>query len=319
MKASVYTEYGSPEVLKIQEIATPVPRDNEVLVRVFAATANRTDCAMLRAKPFIMRFFTGLLKPAKTILGTDFAGQVEAVGKDVTSFKVGDHVFGFDDKGLSTHAQYMVIAATGPLSVMPEGLSFEAAAASLEGAHYAYNFLNKVKIEPGDEVLVYGATGAIGIAILQLSKYFGATVTAVCNTKNLSLVKSLGADHLVDYLQTDFTQTDRKYNFIFDAVGKSSFGKCRPLLKPGGVYISSELGWMAQNIFYALTTPMAGGKKVIFPIPSDCKRSILLIKKLTEEGHFKAVIDRKYPLEEIAAAFSYVESGQKTGNVVILL
>jgi NADPH:quinone reductase-like Zn-dependent oxidoreductase len=317
MNAAIYEKYGSPSVLKIKKVEKPTPKDTEVLIRVYATTVNRTDCAMLRAKPFIMRFFTGLLKPNKPILGTDFAGKIEAVGKDVKSLKIGDKVFGFDDGGLSSHAEYMTISEDNALTTMPENMTYEQAAASIEGAHYAYNFINKVNIKSGQKVLVNGATGAIGSAAVQLLKTFGANVTAVCNTKNIELVKSIGADKIIDYTKEDFTKSNEKYNFVFDAVGKSSFAKCKPLLESGGVYISSELGWMAQNPFFALITPIIGNKKVIFPIPTNRLGSVLLIKELSEEGKFKAVIDRKYPLEEIAEAYRYVEKGQKTGNVII--
>ncbi len=324
MKAIIYTKYGSPSVLQIKKVEKPTPKDKEVLIRVYATTVNRTDCAMLRAKPFIMRFFTGLLKPNKSILGTDFAGKIEAVGKDVESLKVGDKVFGFNDGGLSSYAQYMTLSEDNALTTMPNNVTYEQAAASMEGAHYAYNFIIKVNLKSGQKVLVNGATGAIGSAAVQLLKYFGADVTAIGNTKNLDLVISLGANRVIDYTKEDFTKENQKYNFIFDAVGKSSFAKCKPLLQPGGVYISSELGWMAQNLFFALITPIIGnlrgrkkGKKVIFPIPYDCRRSVLFIKKLIEEGKFKAVIDRKYTLEQISEAFTYVEKGHKKGNVII--
>jgi len=319
MKASIYTQYGSPDVLTIKEIATPIPNDTEVLVKVYASTVNRTDCAMLRAKPFIMRFMTGLLKPKRPTLGTDFAGRIEAVGKAVTSFKPGDRVYGFDDMGLSSHAQYLTIAETKALSVMPENLSYEAAAASCEGAHYAYNFVNKVGLKSGQRVLINGASGAIGSAAVQILKHFELDITAVCNTQSMALLRPLGADQVIDYTKEDFTKMAGQYDYIFDAVGKSSFSKCKPLLKSRGIYISSELGWMAQNLFLALLTPLFGGKKVIFPIPVDVKGSMLFIKKLIELNQFKAIIDRQYALEQIAAAFTYVESGQKTGNVVIVV
>jgi NADPH:quinone reductase-like Zn-dependent oxidoreductase len=317
MKAIVCKKYGPPDVLQLKEVEKPTPKDNEVLVRVNATTVNRTDSAMIRAKPFIMRFFTGLFKPKNPILGTEFAGKIEAVGKDVMSFKVGDKVFGLNDNGLSSHAQYMTILEDKALTIIPENITYEQAAASTEGAHYAFNFINKVTIKSGQKVLVNGASGAIGSAAVQLLKYFGANVDAVCNTKNIELVKSLGADKVFDYTKEDFTKGDQKYDFVFDTVGKSSFAKCKPLLQPGGIYISSELGYMAQNIFFALVTPVIGNKKVRFPLPVDCKRSVLFIKKLIEEGKFKAVIDRKYPLEQIVEAYKYVETGQKTGNVVI--
>ena len=317
MKAAIYEKYGSPDVLKITNVEKPTPKDNEVLVRVYATTVNRTDCAMLSAKPFVMRFFTGLLKPNKPIAGTDFAGKIEAVGKDVTSLKVGDKVFGFNDSGLSSHAEYMTLSEDKAIATLPNNLTYEEAAASMEGAHYAYNMINKVNLKTGQKVLVNGATGAIGSAAVQLLKYYGANVAAVCNTKNMELVKSIGADVVIDYTKDDFTKSNETYHFVFDAVGKSSFAKCKPLLEPGGVYISSELGWMGQNLFLPLITPIIGNKKVIFPIPTNCRRSVLFIKKLIEEGKFKAVIDRKYSLEEIAEAYRYVEKGEKTGNVVI--
>jgi NADPH:quinone reductase-like Zn-dependent oxidoreductase len=324
MKASVYTRYGQPEVLKIKTLDIPAPADDELLVKVHAVTVNRSDCAMLTAKPFIMRFGGGLFRPKKQILGTDFAGEVVLAGKNVSHFKKGDKVFGFDDSGLLTHAQYTSISDKKAISLMPENTSFEEAVASLEGAHYAYNFINKVVLEKGHKVLINGATGAIGSACLQLCVYFGAKVTAVCNTNNIDLVRSLGAARIIDYTNEDFTRDGNDYDFVFDTVGKSSFGKCKPLLKPGGIYISSELGWMAENIYYSLFTPLYAklpvpgtGKMVKFPMPFNILRSVHIIKDLVEKGKFKPVIDRLYPLEDIAEAFSYVLSGQKTGNVVI--
>ncbi len=325
MKAVVYAKYGPPSVLEVKNVEKPAPKDHEVLVRLYATTVNPTDCAMLRAKPFIMRFFTGLFKPNKSILGTEFAGDIEAIGKAVTSFRVRDKVFGFDDSGISSYAEYMVISEDKALTIIPKDIPYEQAAASTEGAHYAYNFINKVDIKNVHKVLVNGASGGIGSATVQLLKYFGAEVTAVCNAKNVELVKSLGASRTIDYTKEDFTKDNEKYDFVFDSVGKSSFRKCKPLLKPGGVYMSSELGWMVQNLFFALITDVFGsmpgqaGKKVKFPYPSNITRSVHLIKKIIKEGKFKSVIDRSYPLEQIAEAFKYVEKGQKTGNVVITL
>ena len=325
MNAIVYTHYGSPEVLQLKEVEKPLPEENEVLVKVRAATVNRTDCANLTAKPFIMRFSLGLFKPKKKIMGTEFAGDIEAAGKAVTSFKVGDKVFGFDDSGIGSYAEYMVISEDKALITIPKDITYEQAAACVEGTHYAYNFINKVDLKSEDKVLVNGASGGIGSAMVQLLKYFGADVTAVCNTKNIELVQSLGASKIFDYTKEDFTKDDMKYDFVFDAVGKSSYGKCKALLKPGGVYISSELGWMVQNLFFSLISAIFGslpgqaGKKVKFPYPPNIMRSVLLIKKLMEKGKFKPVIDRSYPLREVAEAFRYVLKGQKTGNVVITL
>ena len=320
MKAIIYTKYGSPDVLKLKEVNKPVPEDNEALIKIVATTVNRTDCATIGAKPFFMRIDTGLFKPKKQIPGTEFAGEIEAVGKSVSSLKAGDKVFGFDDQSTGSHAQYATISEDNVV-MMPDGVSYEQAAASIEGAHYAYNFINKVSLEKGQKVLVNGATGAIGSAAVQLLKYFDVNVTAVCATKNIELVKSLGANRVIDYTKEDFTKDETKYNFVFDTVGKSSFFKCKRLLQPGGVYISSDLGYMAQNIFLPLITPfikaIIGNKKTIFPMPTDVRGSIVLIKRLIEQGKFKAVIDRKYPLEQIAEAYRYVEKGQKTGNVVI--
>lgn len=320
-ESNLYEKYGPPEVLKLKEVEKPTPKDNEVLIKIHATTVNRTDCATLRAKPFFARLFTGLLKPKKPIPGTEFAGEIEAIGKNVKSFKIGDKVFGFNDQGSGSHAQYMTISEDKALTTIPQNITYEQAAASTEGAHYAYNSIKKVNLKSGQKVLVNGATGAIGSAAVQLLKYFDANVTAVCGTKNIELVKSLGADKVIDYTNEDFTKDDQKYNLVFDAVGKSSFFKCKRLLQPGGVYISSDLGYMAQNIFLPIITPIIkpiiGNKKTIAPIPTDCRGSVLLIKKLIEKEKFKAIIDRTYPLEQIPEAYRYVEKGQKTGNVVI--
>ncbi len=320
MKAIIYKKYGSPDVLKLKEVNKPVPEVNEALIKIVATTVNRTDCATIRAIPFFMRVATGLFKPKKQIPGTEFAGEIEAVGKSVSSLKAGDKVFGFDDQGTGAHAQYTTMSED-KVVIMPDGVTYEQAAASVEGAHYAYNFINKVSLEKGQKVLVNGATGAIGSAAVQLLKYFDVHVTAVCATKNIELVKSLGANRVIDYTKDDFTKDETKYNFVFDTVGKSSFFKCKHLLQPGGVYISSDLGYMAQNLFLPLITPfikaIIGNKKTIFPMPTDIRGSIVLIKRLIELGKFKAVIDRKYPLEQIVEAYRYVEKGQKTGNVVI--
>ena len=325
MKAIVYTQYGSPDVLHIKEVQKPEPKENEILVRVRATSVNRTDCANLRAKPFIMRFTMGLFKPKKIIMGTEFAGDVVEVGDGVTSFGVGDKVFGFDDTVLSSYAEYLVIPANKGVSTMPKNSTYQQAGACIEGAHYAYNIINKVDLVKGDKVLVNGASGGIGSATVQLLKYYGADITAVCNTKNMELVKSLGAVRIIDYTKEDFTKDQEKYDYVFDSVGKSTFGKCKSLLKPGGVYISSELGPWSQNLLYSLISGIFGslpgyaGKKVRFPYPPNIKRSVLLVKKLVEEGKFKPVIDRSYPLEQVADAFRYVEKGQKTGNVSIIV
>jgi NADPH:quinone reductase-like Zn-dependent oxidoreductase len=317
MKAITREKYGPPELLKIQEVEKPVPMDHEVLVRVHAATINRTDCGILWAKPFLIRFFTGLLRPRSPIPGTDFAGEVTAIGKAVTAFKVGDRVWGFEDEGLASHAEYMTFAADGAIARIPDGITYEQAVASAEGAHYARNFINKVKLEKGQHIMVYGATGAIGSAAVQLLKYYGLQVTAVCATPHVEAVRALGADRVIDYLKEDFTQDLQRYQFVFDAVGKSTFGACKHLLVPRGIYISSELGPYAQNIYFALFTPLFRGKKVIFPIPTQCKVTIELMTQLLQEGRFKPLVDRRYAMEQIVEAYDYVASGKKIGNVIL--
>ncbi len=316
MKAITRTKYGTPEVLSIQTLDKPTPKSKELLIRVHASTVNRTDCGILTGKPYLIRAFTGLMKPSSLIPGTDFAGEIEAVGEDVQNFKVGGRVWGFNDEGLASHAQYMLISEDKAVVKIPENISYESAAVSAEGAHYAYNFIKKIPLKAGDKVLVNGATGAIGSAAVQLLKHFGAYVTAVGNTKNMDLVKSLGADKVFDYEKEDFTKDTERYDYVCDAVGKSTFGKCKPLLKEGGVYLSSELGPNAENLYLPLLT-LFSKKKTIFPIPSNCKESVLLLNQLLAEGKFKPVIDRTYPMEEVAEAYRYVESGQKTGNVLL--
>lgn len=317
MKAIIYTEYGPPEVAKLMEVPKPVPKDNEVLVKVYASTVNRTDSGFRSAEYFISRFWSGLLRPKFQILGCEFAGVVEAIGKGVTTFKNGDRVFGFNDKSFGGHAEYLTIAEADAIATMPDNITFEQAAAGTEGAHYALVDIRAAKVERGQHVLVNGATGAIGSAAVQLLKHFGATVTAVCNTKNVELVKSLGADVVIDYQTQDFTKTETTFHFIFDAVGKSSFGQCKPLLTEKGIYISTELGKNAENVLLAITTPIRGGKKVLFPLPTITQDDVLFLKGLSEKGAFKPVIDRTYRLDQIIEAYRYVESGQKTGNVVL--
>lgn len=317
MRAIVYSKYGPPEVAKLLEVPKPLPKDNEVLVKVYSSTVNRTDSGLRSAEYFISRFFTGLFRPKYQILGCEFAGIVEETGHHVTTFKIGDKIFGFNDKTFGGHGEYLTITETDAITTMPEGFSFDEAAAFTEGAHYALIDIRAAKVKRGQNVLVYGATGAIGSAAVQLLKHFGAIVTAVCSTKYLSLVKSLGADTVIDYQTQDFTKTEVKFEFIFDAVGKSSFGQCKPLLTAKGIYISTELGKNGENLLFALSTPLWGGKRLLFPIPYITKQDVIFLKELVEKGEFKPVIDRKYNLEQIVDAYKYVESGQKTGNVIL--
>jgi NADPH:quinone reductase-like Zn-dependent oxidoreductase len=317
MRAIIYNKYGPPEVAKLEQVEKPIPKDNEVLIKVYASSVNRTDCGFRSAEYFISRFFSGLFRPKNKILGCEFAGQVEAIGKNVSSFIIGDKVFGFNSSKFGAHAEYMTMPEHDAISAIPEGMSYQKAAPICEGGHYALSNIRAAKVKNGQNVLVNGTTGAIGSAMVQLLKHFGAHVTAVCDTPNLALVKSLGADVLVDYLKEDFTKIEQTFDVIFDAVGKSSFGKCKSLLKKDGIYISTELGRNAENIYLALLTPIFGSKKVLFPIPFIKKEDVIFLRTLVEQKEFKPVMDKQYRLEEIVEAYKYVETGQKIGNVVI--
>ena len=319
MKAAINTKYGPPEVVQLLEVEKPVPKENEVLIKVHAATVNRTDCGFRSAEYFVTRFFSGLLRPKFQTLGNEFAGVVEAVGPRVRLFTVGDKVFGYNDASFGAHAEYLTMAEQAAIATMPGNFTYEQAAPLCEGAHYALCAMRAAKLKSGQNVLVYGATGAIGSAAVQLAKSLGATVTAVCSTSHLALVKSLGADVVVDYNTQDFTKTDQLFDFAFDACGKSSFAACKPLLTKNGIYISTELGHRGANIYLALITPFLGGKKVLFPIPTITKADVLFLKEQAETGRFKPVFDRRYPLEKIVEAYRYVETGQKIGNVIITL
>ena len=289
MKVAFRSKYGPPEVLSIKEFEIPTPKNNEALIRVHAATVNRTDCAILWGKPFAMRFFTGLFHPRSSITGSDFAGQIEAVGENVQAFNPGDKVMGFGGVfGCQSHAQYFILPETKAIIKIPDNLNYEEAAACLEGSFYAIDLINRLKPKPGQKALVNGATGAIGSSMVQFLKFYGTSVTAVCRGENSALVRSLGADKVIDYTTDDFTKDNEKYDFIFDAVGKSTFGKCRHLMKKNAIYTSSE-GF--QNLLLALITPLGGGKKVVFLPPRNIKAGLSFIKDLIEKGRFKPVID----------------------------
>ncbi len=317
MIAITRAKYGGPEVLLEKVLPKLQPGENELLVKNYASTVNRTDCGILTGKPFIIRFFTGLFKPKKKITGTDFAGCVELAGKAVKNFKPGDRIMGFNDMGLCTHAEYIIVDANQPMVIIPESLDFASAAASMEGSHYAYNILKNLNIPAGSKVLVNGATGAIGTSIVQFLKHFKMEITAVCNAKNIELVKRLGSNKVWNWETEDFLNDTDRYHFIIDAVGKSTFTKCKHLLLPGGVYCSTELGPNAENIFLPLITRVKGGKQVKFPVPSDCQRSLEFIKTLLENKEFKPVVDKTYPATAAREAYQYVLSGSKTGNVVL--
>jgi NADPH:quinone reductase-like Zn-dependent oxidoreductase len=315
MRAVVYDRYGSPDVLRLEEVERPVPKNDEVLVRVHATTVNRTDCGLRAADPFITRFFTGLRRPKRRILGMELAGEVEAVGAAVTAFEIGDHVFGVT--GFGAHAEFVCMQESAPLAHKPAGMTFEEAAAVCDGASLALACLRNADLRKGRSILVYGASGSVGTAGVQLAKYFGADVTAVCNPKNVELVASLGADEVMDYTKEDFTANGKTYDVVFDAVGKHSFRRSRQSLKPGGIYAETDLGYLWHGPALALATRWIGDKRVTLGITRYTKNDVLFLKELIEAGKYRAVIDRRYPLEEVVEATRYVETGQKTGNVVL--
>ena len=322
MRAAVNERYGPPEVVEVREVARPVPADGEVLVAVRAATVNRTDCGLRSASPFVIRFMTGLRRPRpdRRVLGCEFAGEVVEVGAAVTEFDVGDRVFGYDERTLGCHAEYVAVDASGSIATVPDGLGWDVAAAATEGAHYAMAFLRVSGVGAGSVVLVIGATGAIGSAAVQLLAHAGADVTAVCPGEHEELVRGLGAGRVIDHRTEDVTRDTGSYgtfDAVFDAVGKSSFGRCRRLLTPTGSYVSSELGRGVQNLPLALVTPLFRRRRVRFPLPHEGRAIVDHLRALLASGELRPVLDRTYPLTDIVEAYRYVESGRKIGNVLL--
>jgi len=315
MRAVVFDRYGPPEVLHIDNIERPSPKDDEVLVKIHAATVSRTDTGLRSADLFASRFVTGLLRPKRRVLGSDLAGVVEAAGRTVTGFEVGDRVFGINPWRFGTHAEYVCMGESAALAHIPVDMAFEEAAAICDGGILALNALRPAGLHQGQRILIYGASGSIGTAGVQLARAFGADVTAVCNRKSFELVKSLGADEVIDYTQDDFTRNGQSYDVIFDSVGKQSFSGCRGSLKPRGAFIATD---HLHNLVLAVWTARIGSKRVLFPIPPRfTKQDVVFLKQLIESGQYRAVIDRRYPLDEVVAATRYVETKQKTGNVVL--
>ena len=312
MRAVVSDRYGPPDVQRLAEIEEPVPAADELLVRVHATTVNRTDCGLRAAWPFFIRVFTGLLRPKRTILGMEFAGEVEAVGTAVSEFAPGDHVFGV--KGAGAHAELVCVRENAAVAHKPAGMTFEQAAAVCDGACSALSCLRGEDLGKGRAVLVYGGSGSIGSAAVQLVHHFGAHVTAVCNTKNIELMRTLGADEVIDYTQEDFTKNGKTYDVIFDAVGKQSFLRTRRSLKPSGAYVATD---GLRNVLWWLLTRRFGKRRGRIGIARYVKADVLVLKELIDAGEYRAVVDRTYPLEEIVAATEYVETEQKTGNVVL--
>jgi NADPH:quinone reductase-like Zn-dependent oxidoreductase len=322
MRAVVYDTYGPPDVLRLEDVARPVPGEDEVLVKVHATTVNRFDTATREANrrsglvtSFLSRLVSGVRRPRQRILGTEFAGTVEAVGAAINEFAVGDRVFGTTGLKFGAHAEFLSIPVSARIAQMPAGLTFEEAAPICDGALNALTCLKQADLHTGRRILVNGASGAIGTAGVQLAKAFGADVTAVCNTRNLDLVESLGADRVIDYTQEDFTKNGQTYDVILDAVGKQSFRRSRGSLEPGGIFLPTD---GLANLMWAQLTRRSRGKKVVFQIPPrQTKQDVVFLKELVEAGKYRPVIDRTYPLEDVVEATRYVETEQKTGNVVL--
>ena len=322
MKASVCTKYGPPEVLQLKEVAKPTPKDNEVLIKIHASIVEPTDCGSRKGEPPYARLITGFAKPRHSILGCELAGEIAAVGKNVCRFKEGDQVFGATGLSFGAYAEYMCLPEDGVLAIKPTNMTYEEAAAATDGAPTALPFLRKGNIQSGQEVLIYGASGSVGAYAVQLAKYFGAEVTGVCSTANLEMVTSLGANKVIDYTREDFTKSGQTYDIIFDAVGKSSFSRCKGALKQKGIYLTT-VPTMAILLQTLWTSKMGiGSKKVAIEFTglrpsSERTEDLVFLKELFEKGKIKTVIDRSYPLEEIVEAHRYVDGGHKKGNVVI--
>jgi NADPH:quinone reductase-like Zn-dependent oxidoreductase len=330
LKAIVYQKYGPPDVLQLKDVEKPTPKQNELLIRVYAAPVNYGDLLArnfgnLSAREFNMsrifwfpaRIMFGFRKPKRTILGSEFAGEVESVGKDVNQFKKGDKIFGYRSMKMGTNAEYICMPEDGLVAIKPDNMSYEEAAAIPYGALTALNLLRKVNIQNGTKVLINGASGSIGSAAVQLAKYYGAEVTGVCGTPRLEFVKALGADKVIDYTKEDFTQNGEMYDLIFDILGKSSFSRCKNSLTKNGRYLLAS--FKMRQLLQMLRTSIMGGRRVICAMSGEKREDILFIKELMDVGKIISIIDKCYPLEQTAKAHSYVESGNKKGNVVITL
>ena len=317
MKAIVYTRYGSPDVLQLKEVAKPAPKDNEVLIKIYATTVTSGDCRMRKADPFTVRFFNGLTKPKKiTILGNELAGEIEEAGKNVKLFRKGDKVFGQAGMSLGANAEYICLREDATLVIKPANISYEEAATIPFGGNTALHFLRRGNIRSSQNVLIYGASGSLGTAAVQLAKNFGAEVTGVCSTANVELVKSLGADKVIDYTKEDFTKNGQTYDIIFDTTGKSPFSGCVKSLNQKGIYLRA-VHMSLSSIVRGFWTSMTSNKKVIGGVAGELKENLLFLKDLIEMGKLKPVIDRRYPFEQIAEAHRYVDKGHKRGNVAI--
>lgn len=318
MRAITITAYGSPEVLKLQEMAIPTPKANEILIKVHTGVVGPSDCAFRKGDPFIVKLIYGLKKPKFAVPGAEFAGKVESLGKDVTLFKAGDDVFGLSPNTFGAHAEYMCVPEDSPVVIKSPTMTYQEAVGISDGALTSLIFLrDTAKLKAGQHILINGASGAVGAYGVQLAKAFGAKVTAVCSGANVALVKSLGADEVIDYTKSDFTQNGQTYDVVFDAIGKRSFGECKKSLTPKGIYMTTvpSLGIVWQMAW----TMLGGGKKAKFTTAGllQNKDNLDFLTQLFEAGQLKAVIDRCYPLEQMAEAHAYVDLGHKKGNVII--
>ncbi len=319
MKAVVQDRYGPPEVLRVEEVDKPVPKDDEVLIRIRASTVSQTDTHLRAAKPVIWRLFVGLRRPRIRTLGVELSGEVEAVGAAVSEFKVGDAVFG-GPRGFGAHAEYICLRETAPLAHKPASMSYEDAAAVCDGASEALATLRKAEIREGQRLVIYGASGSLGTAAVQLAKHFGAHVTAVCNTSNVEIVRSLGADEVIDYTKEDFTKNGQTYDAIIDAVGKYAWHWGRRALKPGGIYVETDFGpYKLETVIMWVLTHWFGTKRLRFAGGFRNKPDLLLAKALIEAGKYRPVIDSRYPMDQVVEAHRRVETWQKTGNVVLII
>jgi NADPH:quinone reductase-like Zn-dependent oxidoreductase len=330
MKAIMYTEYGTPEVLQLQEVPKPTPKDDELLIRVHAVSIGIGDLWARNFKAitpgrFSMpglfwlpaRMYFGFSKPKVNILGAEFSGQVESVGKNVKLFKPGDAVFGYRGQSMGANAEYLCVSENSLVAPKPANMTHDEAAVTPYGALTALNLLRSVNIQPGQKVLINGASGGIGSAALQLAKYYGAEVTGVCSTPGMEFVKSLGADHVIDYTKEDFTKNNQTYDLIFDIMNKSSFAQCKDSLNENGRYLLAS--FKLKQLLQMLWTSMFGTKKVICALSGEKIEDLLFIKELVEKGRIKSIIDKRFPLEKTADAHRYVESGDKKGKVVITI
>lgn len=318
MRAAVCTGYGSPDVVQLADIPVPQPADDQLLVRVTSSTVNRTCCGIRSATPQLpIRLMYGVRRPRHGVLGTDFAGVVEQVGADVRGFAAGDRIFGFDDRRMGAHGEYLTVSAAAAVATIPDGVSDDAAAAAVEGAHYSMSYLDRAALERGQRALVYGGGGAIGSTAIQLLVSRGVDVSAVAEGDQQDLMRDLGASTSIDFRMEDFTATGEEFDFVFDAVGKTTFAACRNLVRPGGVFMSTEVGERLQNLRLSLTTRFRGDVRVHFPLPTHARRHVKATRDELAAGTLRPVVDRAVDLADIVEAYHYVEAGTKTGTVIV--